>query len=110
MEKILNDLKQRTHAEETYDSETFMKCINTIPSTSNTLKNLVVNKILHYSYIKTEFNDEKKMIINIFSGYVFSLLKYINHPAFPQEWKTNLDSAPYEKYIDANIYKISDKK
>ena len=74
LEKLPNDVKQRTHAEETYDSEKFMTCINTITSTSNTLKNLVVNKILNASYIQTEFNDKKKIIINIFSAYVVPLL------------------------------------
>ena len=50
------------------------------------------------------------MIINIFSAYVVPLLKYINHPAFLQEWKLNLDAAAYEKNIDANLSKTSDKK
>ena len=80
LEKLLNDVKQRINAEETDNSDKFMTCINTIPSTSNTLKNLMVNKSLHSSYIKTESNDKKKMIIKIFSAYVVLLLKYINHP------------------------------
>ena len=50
------------------------------------------------------------MIINIFSAYVVPLLKDINHPALLQEWKLNLDAAAYEKYIDANMSKPSDKK
>ena len=58
-----------------------MTCINTIPSTSNTLKTLGVNKNLHSSYIQTELNDKKEMILNIFSAYVAPLLKDINHPA-----------------------------
>ena len=49
------------------------------------------------------------MIINIFSTYVEPLLKDINHPALLKEWKTNLYSAEYEKNIDANLYKHSDK-
>ena len=61
-----------------------MTCINKIPSTPNTLKNLVVNKILHYSYIQTEFNDKKDMIIKIFSAYILRLLKDINDPALLQ--------------------------
>ena len=87
-----------------------MTFINTIPSTSNTLKNLVVHKILHSSYIQTEFNDKKKMIINIFSSYVKHLLEDINHPELLQEWKLNLDAAVYEINIDANMSKPSDKK
>ena len=51
LEKNPNDIKQRTHAEGTYNSDKVMTCINTITSTSNTLKNLVVNKNLHFSYI-----------------------------------------------------------
>ena len=51
LEKITDDVKQRTHAEETDSSEHAMTCINTIPSTSNTPKNLMVNKILHSFYI-----------------------------------------------------------
>ena len=50
------------------------------------------------------------MIINIFSAYVISLLKYINHRALLQEWNLNLDTAAYEKYIDAKMSKPSDKK
>ena len=79
--KLSNDVKQRTHAEETDNSDNIMTCINTIPSTSNILKNLVENKSLHYSYIQVEFNDKWKMIINIYSAYLVPLLKDINNPA-----------------------------
>ena len=94
-----NDVKQRIHAEETYDSDKVMTCINTIPSTSNTLKNLVVNKSLHSPYIQTELNDKKEMIIKIFSAYVVPLLRDINHNALLQEWKLNLYAAAYEKIL-----------
>ena len=50
------------------------------------------------------------MIDNIFSAYVVPLLKYINHPAFLQEWKLNLDDAAYEKNIYNNISKPFYKK
>ena len=43
--ELPNDVKQITHTEETDNSEKFMTCINTITSTLNTLKNLVVNKV-----------------------------------------------------------------
>ena len=49
LEKLPNDVKQRTHAEETDNSDKDMICINKTPSTSNTLKNLVVNTFLHSS-------------------------------------------------------------
>ena len=54
-----NKVKQRIHAEETKNSDKVMTCINTITSTSNTLKNLLVNKKIHSSYIQKEFNDKK---------------------------------------------------
>ena len=73
--KLPNEVKQRTHAEETDNSDNVMTCINTITSTSKTLKNLVVNKSLYSSYIQTEFNDIKKIIINIFSAYVVPPVK-----------------------------------
>ena len=50
------------------------------------------------------------MIINIFSAYVEPLLKYINHTAFLQECKINIDAVEYEKNVDANLYKPSEKK
>ena len=66
-------------------------------------------KSFHSSYIQREFNDKNKMINNIFSAYVVPLLKYINHPSLLQEWKLNLDNASYERNIDANMYKPSEK-
>ena len=84
MAKLTNDVKQRTHAEETDNPDKAMTRINKTSSTSNTLKNLVVNKSLHYSYIKTEFNDKKKMIIKIFNTYVVPLLKDIDNTALLQ--------------------------
>ena len=108
--KLSNDLKKIIHAEETGNSEKVMEFINMITSTSNTLKNLVVNKSLHSSYIQTELNDEKEMIINILSEYVVPLLKYINHPALLQELKLNIDAATYEKNIDANMSNFLIKK
>ena len=52
-------MKKIIHAEEMDNSDKVMTCINTIPSTSNTLKNLAVNKKFHSSYIKIEFNDKQ---------------------------------------------------
>ena len=56
--KLPNQVKQIIHAEEAYNLDYVMTCINTIPSTSNTLKNLILNKILYSSYIQTEFNEK----------------------------------------------------
>ena len=52
LEKLPNELKQNINVEEIDNSDNFMTCINTVPSTSNTLNNLVVNKRLHSSYIQ----------------------------------------------------------
>ena len=49
------------------------------------------------------------MIINIFSEYVEPLIKEINHPAFNQEWRINIDAAEYKLNIYANLYKPSEK-
>ena len=51
--KLPNYVKQRIHAEETDNPDKFMTCINKILSTSNTLKKLLLRKILHSSYIQT---------------------------------------------------------
>ena len=42
--KLPNEVKDRIHAEDTNDSDKVITCTTTIPSTSNTLKNLTVNK------------------------------------------------------------------
>ena len=44
LEKLPDKDKDRIHAEDTYNSDKVVMCITTIPSTSNTLKNLAVNK------------------------------------------------------------------
>ena len=46
----------------------------------------------------------------MFRAYVVTLLKYINYTALIQEWKLSLDAAAYERNIDANMSKPSDKK
>ena len=57
--KLPNEINQRIHAGETYNSYSVVTCINTIPSTLNTLKNLLLNKKLHSYYIQTEFNEKE---------------------------------------------------
>ena len=49
LEKLPNEAKEIIHAEDVENSEKVMICNNTIPSTSNTLKNLVANKSFHFS-------------------------------------------------------------
>ena len=51
---LVND---RVGAEVTINSDKVMLCYTTIPSTSNTLNNLLVNSNYHSSYTNQEFND-----------------------------------------------------
>ena len=80
-----------------------------IPSTSNTLNNLLVNESSHSSYIQKEFTDKKDMMINIFSAYVEPLINESNHSELLQEWTLNIDATEYDQNIDADLYKPSDK-
>ena len=78
-----------------------MICQFTIPSTSNTINNLLIHTFDHSSYKKTNYNnDQKTTIISIFTAHVFPQIKEIHHPALFQEWKLNLESAMYEKNIE----------
>ena len=56
---LTNEGKKIIHVEETNNSDKVMTYINTIHSKTDTLKNLVVNKILYSFYIQIEFNDKK---------------------------------------------------
>ena len=87
-----------------------MTCINKSSSTSNTLKEFLLYKSLHYSYIQTKYNDKEEIMNNTFIVYVEPLLDDINNPALIQERKVNIDAALYENKIDANVYKPSSKK
>ena len=65
--KLPNEVKYRIHAEDTDNSNKVMICSTTITSTSNSLKNLDLNKRFHYSCIQREYNDKEETIINILS-------------------------------------------
>ena len=52
LERLTSEIKDRIGAEVTYNSDKVMICSTTIPSTSNTLKNLLVNSSSHSSYTK----------------------------------------------------------
>ena len=69
-----------------------MICYTTIPSASNTLKNLLDNENSHSSYTNKEFNDIKEEMITIFGAYVAPQIKEIHNPALLQEWKLILDA------------------
>ena len=63
--KLPNEVKQRIHAEEIYNSDYIMTCINTILSTSKTLNKLLLHKVLYSSYIQTEWNEKEEIINDI---------------------------------------------
>ena len=52
LEKLPTEVKQRVYAKDIDNPDKFMICSTTIPSTSNTLKNLEVNSSFHSSYIQ----------------------------------------------------------
>ena len=70
LKRLSSQVKDRVVAEVTINSDKFMPCYTTIPSTSNTLKNLLVNSNYHSTYTNQEFNDKKEEMITIFSAYV----------------------------------------
>ena len=80
-----------------HDSDYIMTCTTAIPSISNTLKKLLLQYNFHSSYNQTKYIGEEEIIHNILSKYVEPLLNYINHLAFVQEWKINIDDPAYEK-------------
>ena len=75
IKRLPSQVKDRFGAEVTINSEKVVLCYTTIPSTSNTLKNLLVNSNHHSSYTNQEFNDKKEEMITIFSTYVAPQIK-----------------------------------
>ena len=86
-----------------------MLCYTIIPSTSNTLKKLLVNSNYHSSYTNRKSNDKKEEMITIFSTYVAPQIEKIHHTELLQEWKLNIDAAEYKKQMKANMYRPSEK-
>ena len=75
LKRLPSQVKDRVGAEVAVNSDLVMICYTTIPSTSNTLKNLLVNSNHHSSYKNREFNDKKEKMITIFSTYVAPQIK-----------------------------------
>ena len=92
LERLSSEIKYIIGTEVTDNSDKVMIFSTTFPSTSNTLKNLLVNASSHYSYTKKEFNNKNEDKINIFSAYVAPQIKEIYHPALIQEWRLNIDA------------------
>ena len=91
-------MHQRVGAEPTVSSDLVMLCKTTIISTSNTLKNLLINSYYHESYSTENSIPKKEAMSRLFSTYVTPQIKEIYHPEIIQEWKLNIDAADYEKY------------
>ena len=63
-------VKERVGAELKVNTDLVMLFYTTITSTSNTLKNLVINSNYHSSYSTEELNTKKEQMNNIFITYV----------------------------------------
>ena len=74
LERLPSEIKDRIGAEVTDNSDKIMICSTTFPSTSNKMKNLLVNSSYHSSYTK-KINDEKEEIFKIFSEYFVPQIK-----------------------------------
>ena len=70
---------------------------------------MLLQKSLHSLYIQTKYNDKEEIINNTSIKYVEPLLDDINHPAFIQEWKRNLNAAAYENKYMLTCIKIQQK-
>ena len=97
IKKFPSEVIDRVGAELEVNTDSVMLFFTTIPSTSNTLKNMLINSKYHSSYTTQEFNTKKEQMSTIFNTYVTQKIKEISHPEFPQEWKLTIDAAEYEK-------------
>ena len=75
LKRLPSEVKDRVGAEVTVNSDKVMLCYTTIPSTSNTLKTLLVNSNSHSSFTNQEFNNKKEHMSTIFSAYVAPKIK-----------------------------------
>ena len=91
-----NDVKLIINMINQLDTDYVMVNNIAISAVTNTIKQLHIQKnkdIIH----KQEFYNTKE----IFLGYLVPVMDDLDHPAFIEEWKKNLDVAAYEK----NLYK-----
>ena len=82
-----------------HDSDYVMACTTAIDSISNTLKKLLLRSDLNSSYIQTKYNCKEEIMNKIFSTYAEPSLNDINHPAFLQECKLNINATAYENKL-----------
>ena len=68
-------VKDRFGAELAVNTDLVMLCFTTIPYTSNTLKNLLINSNYHSSYSTQELNTQKGQMSTIINAYVTPQIK-----------------------------------
>ena len=62
LKSLPSEVRDRVGEDATTNSDKVMICSTNIPSTSNTLKNFLVNSNSHSSYTNQEFNDKKNKL------------------------------------------------
>ena len=85
LKKLPLMVKERVGAEVKVNTDFVMLFYTTITSTSNILKNPVINSNYRSSYSTEEFNTKKEQMSNIFSTYITPKIKEINQTAIHQE-------------------------
>ena len=68
-------VKDIVGAELKVNTDLVMLCYTTTPSTSNTLKKLLINSNYHSSYSTQELNTKKEQMSNIFNTYFTPQIK-----------------------------------
>ena len=75
LKRLPSQVKDRVGAEVAVNSELVMLCYTNIPSTSNKLKNLLVNSNYHSYYTNQELNTKKEQMRTIFNTYATPQIK-----------------------------------
>ena len=66
-------------------------------SVATSIKKFHIQYDLHLIYKQSFYRDKQDETNELFDEYHLPLLKDIDHPAFIEEWKQNIDTADYEK-------------
>ena len=95
-----NDVKLRIHAIVEQKTDHVMACYIAISSVANTLKKFHIQYNFFTVYKQNFYHNKQDKFDEIFDQYYLPLLKYIDHPAFIQEWRENLDGAAYKNNLN----------
>ena len=77
-----------------------MACTTASYSVANTIKNFRIQSLLHNFYQQNLYPDKQEVMNELLHRCHLPLLKYIDHPELITEWKQNIDSSAYKKYIN----------